>query len=62
MHFSFAKQLNQLGQDGALLPDDQPIKLRESRAGRAAINKKSFCTFEDTDLRESHAKLHNKTD
>ena len=22
--------------------------------------KKSFCTFEDVDLRESHAKLHKK--
>ena len=24
------------------------------------ISKKSFCTFEDIDLRESHAKLHEK--
>ena len=24
------------------------------------ISKKSFCTFEDIDLRESHAKLHKK--
>ena len=25
------------------------------------VSKKSFCTFEDIDLRESHAKLHKKT-
>ena len=24
------------------------------------VSKKSFCTFEDIDLRESHAKLHEK--
>ena len=24
------------------------------------VSKKSFCTFEDIDLRESHAKLHKK--
>ena len=24
------------------------------------VSEKSFCTFEDTDLRESHAKLHKK--
>ena len=24
------------------------------------VSKKSFCTFDDIDLRESHAKLHRK--
>ena len=31
--FQFCLAAESIGQDGAILPDDQPIKLRESRAG-----------------------------
>ena len=31
--FQFCLAAQSIGQDGAILPDDQPIKLRESRAG-----------------------------
>ena len=33
VHFQFCLAVESIGQDGAILPDDQPIKLRESRAG-----------------------------
>ena len=33
VRFQFYLAAESIGQDGAILPDDQPIKLRESRAG-----------------------------
>ena len=33
MRYQFCLAAESIGQDGAILPDDQPIKLRESRAG-----------------------------
>ena len=33
VHFQFCLAAESIGQDGAILPDDQPIKLRERRAG-----------------------------
>ena len=32
VHFQFCLAAKSIGQDGSILPDDQPIKLRESRA------------------------------
>ena len=37
VRFQFCLAAEYIGQDGAMLPDDQPIKLRESRAGWAAM-------------------------
>ena len=33
VHFQFCSAVESIGQDGAILPDDKPMKLRESRAG-----------------------------
>ena len=33
VRFQFCLAAESIGQDGAILPDDQPIKLRESRTG-----------------------------
>ena len=33
VHFQFCLAVESIGQDGAVLPDGKPIKLRESRAG-----------------------------
>ena len=33
VHFQFCLAVESVGQDGTILPDDQQIKLRESRAG-----------------------------
>ena len=33
VHFQFCSAVESIGQDGAILPDYQPVKLRESRAG-----------------------------
>ena len=33
VRFQFCLAAESIGQDGAILPDDQPIKLRESREG-----------------------------
>ena len=33
IHFQFCLAAESIGQDGAILPDHQPIKLQESRAG-----------------------------
>ena len=38
VHFQFCLTVESIRQDGAILLDDQPIKLLESRAGRVAIN------------------------
>ena len=42
MHFQFCLAAKSIGQDGTILRDDQPIKLRESRAGWLAINNVNF--------------------
>ena len=33
VHFWFCSTAESIGQDSAILPDDQPIKLQESKAG-----------------------------
>ena len=33
VHFQFCLAAESIGQDGAILPNDQPIKLQESRVG-----------------------------